>query len=307
MTPSRHLALAGALAGIALGTALPAWAAPVPADPMQRCRDLIPLIGKATEEDPSVGQVTPLGDTGCRYTDLQITISQYQGWMVGLLTVERIDFKRFYTDRLPLTLSVRAEGIRFFAPAMPAASAYQLKLVQKPVEVSFDYDYDADVLTIRDATFRGDQIGHITVTAALRGPDLDQIAVDTLPGDKALAGLSLQSLTVDFDNQGMLEGYALLPALLALPDGETNPEGAVAAAKLQAMAALVVLAAAAVPQDSVAALGRFIQAMPQPRGPFRLSIAPQPALAFAELMEAGSGDPTKLLALVKRLNLTASY
>ncbi|MGL4967834.1 MAG: hypothetical protein ACRC67_41845 [Inquilinus sp.] len=292
---------------VAAGIAPLAQAAPVPTDPVQRCRDLIPLIGKATEEDATVGKVTPLGDSGCRYTDLQITISQYQGWVVGSLTVDRIDFKRFYTDRLPLTLSVHAEGIRFFAPAMPAATAYQMKLVQKPVEVSFDYDYDADVLTIRDATFRGDRIGHITVTAALRGPNLDQIAVDTPPGDKAFAGLSLQSLTVDFDNQGMLEGYALLPALSALPDGETDPEGAVAAAKLQAMAALVVLSTAGVPPDSVAALGRFIQAMPQPRGPFRLSIAPQPALALTELMEAESGDPAKLLALVKRLNLTASY
>jgi hypothetical protein len=265
------------------------------------------MISKATAEDPTVGNVTPLGDTGCRYTDLQIAISQYQGWMVGSLTVDRIDFKRFYTDQLPRTLSVHAEGIRFFAPAMPAATAYQMKLVQRPIEISFDYDYDADVLTIRDATFRGDRIGHITVTAALRGPDLDQIAVDTLPGDKALAGLSLQSLTVDFDNQGMLEGYALLPALLALPDGETDPEGAVAAAKAQAMAQLAILVAAGVPKDSVAAIGRFIQSMPQPRGPFRLSITPQPALAFSEMAEAESGDAAKLLALTKRLNLTASY
>ena len=303
MTRIRSAAAALVLAGF---TPI-AQAAPMPTDPVQRCRDLIPLIGKATEEDPTVGKVTPLGDTGCRYTDLQITISQYQGWMVGSLTIDRIDFKRFYTDQLPLTLSVRAEGIRFFAPAMPAATAYQMKLVQKPVEVSFDYDYDADVLTIRDLTFRGDQIGHITVTAALRGPDLDQIAADTLPGDKALAGLSLQSLTVDFDNQGMLEGYALLPALLALPDGETDPEGAVAAAKAQAMAQLAILVVAGVPKDSVAAIGRFIQSMPQPRGPFRLSIAPQPALALAELAEAQSGDPAKLMALVKRLSLTASY
>jgi hypothetical protein len=57
----------------------------------------------------------------------------------------------------------------------------------------------------------------------------------------------------------------------------------------------------------VAAIGRFIQSMPQPRGPFRLSIAPQPALAFSEMAEAQSGDPAKLLALAKRLNLTASY
>ena len=140
MTPFRHLAMAGSLAGIALCITLPVQAVPMPADAVQRCRDLIPLISKATQEDPTVGKVTPLGDTGCRYTDLQITISQYQGWMVGSLTVDRIDFKRFYTDQLPLTLSVRAEGIRFFAPAMPAATVYQMKLVQRPVEVSFDYD-----------------------------------------------------------------------------------------------------------------------------------------------------------------------
>lgn len=304
MTLFRHLALAG----IALGTALPAWAAPVPADPVQRCRDLIPMI-RATEEPPVVGKVTPVGDAGCRYSDLQLTVSRYQGWTIGSLTLDRIDFKRFYTDRVPLTLSLRAEGIRFTAPAMPAASAYQMKLVQKPVEVSFDYDYDAatDVLTIRDATFRGDTIGHITVTAALRGLNLDKVAADRVPEPETLAGLSLQSLTVDFDNQGMLEGYALLPALSALPNGETDPEGAVAAAKTQAMAGLVVLAAAGVPPESVDAIGRFIQAMPQPRGPFRLSVAPQPALALAELAQVESGDPAKLMALVKRLNLTASY
>ncbi|MGO1080219.1 hypothetical protein [Inquilinus sp. CA228] len=118
--------LSAAAGIVAAGLAPLAQAAPMPADPVQRCRDLIPLIGKATEEDPTVGKVTPLGDTGCRYTDLQITISQYQGWMVGSLTIDRIDFKRFYTNRLPLTLSVRAEGIRFFAPAMPAATAYQM-------------------------------------------------------------------------------------------------------------------------------------------------------------------------------------
>ena len=298
---------AAALAAVA-GIALPAWAAPVPADPVQRCRDLIPMI-RATEEAPTVGKVTPVGDSGCRYADLKITISQYQGWVVGSLTVDRIDFKRFYTERMPITLSVRAEGIRFFAPAMPPATTYQMNLVQKPVEVSFDYDYDpaTNVLTVRDATFRGERIGHITVTAALRGLNLDKVATDRVAEPATMAGLSLQSLTVDFDNQGMFEGYALLPLLSALPEGETDPEGAVAAAKMQAMAGLVVLAAAGVPPGSVDAIGRFIQAMPEPRGPFRLSVAPQPPVALAELAGLESGDPTSLAALVKRLNLTASY
>lgn len=299
-----RIRIAIATAAVAAGTA---QAAPVPADPVQRCRELIPMIGKATEEARVVGSVTPVGDAGCRYTDLQVAISRYQGWTIGSLTLDRIDFKRFYTDQVPLTLSLHAEGIRFIAPALPTASAYQMKLVQKPVEVSFDYDYDAGVLTIRNATFRGDQIGHITATAALRGLDVDTLGPGTLPGDEALAALSLQALTVDFDNQGMLEGYALLPALYALPNGETDPEGAVAGAKAQAMAGLAVLTAAGVPQDSVAALGRFIQAVPQPRGPFRLSIAPQPPLPLAELVQAESGDPAKLMALAKRLNLTASY
>ncbi|WP_343715901.1 hypothetical protein [Inquilinus sp.] len=299
---------AAALVAVA-GIALPAWAAPVPADPVQRCRDLLPMLGKATEEAPTVGQVTPVGDTGCRYTDLQLSLSRYQGWKVGALTLDRIDFERFYTDRAPLTLSLRAEGIRFFAPALPAANAYQMKLVQKPLEITFDYDYDraADVLTIRDATFRGETIGHLTVTAAIQGIKLDTLAADSMPDTEFVAGLSLRSLTVEFDNQGMFESIALLPLLMALPDGETDPEGAVAAAKAQGMAALVVLTGAGVPEASVSAIGRFIQSMPQPRGPFRLSVAPQPPLAAAEVAAMESGGAAKLMELVKRLNLTASY
>jgi hypothetical protein len=297
---------------VVAGLAPLAQAAPVPADPVQRCRDLIPMIGKATEEEPTVGKVTPIGDSGCRYSDLLVAMSRYQGWMVGSLTIDRIDFKRFYTDRLPLTLSVRAEGIRFSAPALPAANNYQMKLVQKPIEITFDFDYDAatDVLTIRDATFRGQQIGHLTVTAAVRGLNLDKLAADQVVDPAAVARVALQSLTVEFDNQGMFEGYALLPILLALPDGETDPEGAVAAAKLQSMARLAILVAAGVPKESVAAIGRFIQSMPQPRGPFRLSLAPQPPFPLAELAELEPGEISelaKLTAVLKRLSLTASY
>lgn len=297
---------------VAAGLTLPAQAAPVPADPVQRCRDLVPMIGKAAEEEPTVGKVTPIGDSGCHYSDLLLAMSQYQGWTVGSLTIERIDFKRFYTDRLPLTLSLRAEGIRFTAPALPAANNYQMKLVQKPFEVTFDFDYDmaADVLTLRDATFRGQQIGHLTVTAAVRGLNLDKLAADQMVDPATVARVALQSLTMEFDNQGMFEGYALLPILFALPDGETDPEGAVAAAKLQGMAQLAILVAAGVPKESVAAIGRFIQSMPQPRGPFRLSLAPQPAFPLAELAELKPGEISelaRLTALLKRLNLTASY
>lgn len=307
-----RIRIAAAALVAAAGLALPARAAPMPADPVQRCRDLVPLISKATEEEPTVGKVTPIGDSGCHYSNLLVAMSQYQGWMVGSLTIERIDFKRFYTDRLPLTLSLRAEDIRFTAPALPAANTYQMKLVQKPVEVTFDFDYDAaaDVLTIRDATFRGQQIGHLTLTAAVRGLNLDKLAADQVVEPAAVAKVALQSLTVEFDNQGMFEGYALLPILLALPDGETDPEGAVAAAKLQGMAQLAILVAAGVPKDSVAAIGRFIQSMPQPRGPFRLSLAPQPPFPLAELAELEPGqisELARLTALLKRLNLTASY
>ncbi|WP_152613609.1 hypothetical protein, partial [Inquilinus limosus] len=288
---------------VAAGLAPLAQAAPVPADPVQRCRDLLPMLGKAAEEAPSVGEVTPVGDTGCRYTDLQLSMSRYQGWKVGALTLDRIDFERFYADRAPLTLSLRAEGIRFFAPALPAANAYQMKLVQKPLEITFDYDYDkiADVLTIRDATFRGETIGHLTVTAAIQGIKLDTLAADRVPDPEIATGVSLRSLTVDFDNQGMFENLALLPLLLALPDGETDPEGAVAAAKAQGMAVLVVLTGAGVPEASVSAIGRFIQSMPQPRGPFHVEIAPQPPLAFAELAAVESGGAAKVMELVKRL------
>jgi hypothetical protein len=184
-----------------------------------------------------------------------------------------------------------------------------MRLVQKPLEITFDFDYDkaADILTIRDATFRGETIGHLTVTAAVQGVKLDTLAADSMPDAEFAAGLSLRSLTVEFDNQGMFENLALLPLLMALPDGETDPEGAVAAAKAQGMGALVVLTGAGVPEKSVSAIGRFIQSMPQPRGLFRVAIAPKPPLAFAEVAAVEPGGAAKLMELVKRLNLTASY
>jgi hypothetical protein len=72
-----------ALMAAALPAAHQASAAPVPADPAQRCRDLMPMLGKATAEAPAVAEVTPVGDSGCRYTDLQLSLSRYQGWKVG--------------------------------------------------------------------------------------------------------------------------------------------------------------------------------------------------------------------------------
>jgi len=104
----------------------------------------------------------------------------------------------------------------------------------------------------------------------------------------------------------MFEIYALLPLLKLLPGGREDPEAAVAAAKARAAAGLALLTTAGVPEATVAALGRFIEAMPQPRGPLHLALAPQPPVAIAEITPAGSGDAAALTALLKRLNLTAS-
>jgi hypothetical protein len=297
--------MATALAGLAPS----AWAAPAATDPVQRCRDLLPLIAAATPEAPVVDAVTPIGEAGCHYANLRISMGRYQAWTIGSLTIDRIDFKRFYADELPMTLAVRAEGILFTPPLGSAATLYQMKLIQKPVEVALDYDYDvaADMLTLRDFTFRGEHIGHLTVTASLHGFNPDKISSRSLPSEEILSDVALNALAVDFDNQGMIEAYALLPTLTSLPNGDEDPEGAIAAAKTQAMAALVVLTAAGVPKDSVTALGRFIQAMPQPRGPFHLAIAPKPPLTVAELAAAPPDEPGKLAALIKRLNLTVSY
>jgi hypothetical protein len=299
------LVIAAALTGLAPA----AWAAPAPADPVERCRHLIPTISDGTSESVQVDAVTPVGDVGCRYTNLRVSLSKYQGWTIGSLTIDRLDFKRIETEQLPLTLSVQAEGIYFTPPALPPASAYQSRLIQKPIELTLDYGFDAatDTLTLRDFTFRGERIGHLTVTASLHGFNPDKIDPRNPPSEEILGDMSLNALAVDFDNQGMIEAYALLPALASLPNGDEDPEGAIAAAKTQAMAALVVLTAAGVPKDSVIALGRFIQAMPQPRGPFHLAVVPKPPLTVTELAAVPPDEPGKLAALIKRLNLTVSY
>lgn len=312
------------VAAAVLGPALPAAAAPAPTDPAQRCRDLLDRVAykpvgtpaEGDQEDPSVGTVTPIGETGCRYTDVlvgghpDIAGGWSPQWKIESLVVDRVDFGRSYADGLPLTLSVRADGIRnHYSRRMPADIAYQLKLVQAPVGIALDYTYDpsSDTLTLEKFSFGNDRIGRLSVTASVAGLDPGRIDPDRPPGSDALSAVSLKSLTVDFDNRGMFEIYALLPMLKLLPDGQDDPEVAVAAAKEQAAAGLALLTAAGVPEPTVAALGRFIQAMPQPRGPLHLAVAPQPPVAIAEVAEAGSDDPAKLAALLKRLNLTASY
>lgn len=299
-----------AIAGLSL-LALPALADQAPADPVARCKALFPISTAADSQAAGgfrVAEVEAIGDTGCRYTNLRIAPDSHQAWTVGSLTIDRIDFKRAEAGELPLTASLRAEDIRFSPNVPDAAFQYQMRLVQKPIELALDYDFDTatKILTIRDFTLQGPAIGHLGLTVAMGGFDPDAVDFSSPPAEKALAALTLNGLTLDFENKGLIEGYALLPALYVLPNGSEDPEGAIAAAKGQAMAALATLAGA-VPKDTITALGRFIQDLPQPKGRLQLALRPQQPIPLADATTIEAGDPAAVTALLKRLNLTASY
>ena len=201
MTLLRILALAAAV----LGPALPAAAAL--ADPTQRCRDLIDKVayaavgrpgedGRGAVEEPAVGTVTPLGKTGCRYTDVLVGGSVAMGggwspqWKVETLVLDQIDFDRYDAGRLPLTLSIRADGVRtYYGRRMPADIAYQLRLLQAPLGIALDYSYDpsADVLTVERFSFGNDRIGHLSATAELAGLNPERIDPAWPSGGDALS------------------------------------------------------------------------------------------------------------------------
>jgi len=122
----------------------PAQAATVPADPVARCKGLFHALPGLPADAVTFQKVAALGETGCRYSGLQITPDPSISWAADTLTIDRIDFARIYAGLPPLTLSARLDGAAYSAPPRPgnAAIRYYTRMNQKPVAITLDYGFD---------------------------------------------------------------------------------------------------------------------------------------------------------------------
>jgi hypothetical protein len=303
-----------ALSGVLLAMALlsgPAQAAEVPADPAARCEGLAHAFPELPADAVTFEKAAVLGETGCRYSGVQIRVNQYLSWMVDTLAIDRIDFTRAYAGLPPLTLSARLDGIAYNQPPQSgnAAIRYYNRLTQKPFGIALDYAFDpaSRVLTLKDFTMQGERLGRLSLTAEIG--DVDPALLDPLhtPWPATVPAVSLRDATAYLDNQGLIERFALMSILNALPGGTEHPEQAVAQAKTAAVAWIQATLADSLPGASVTALTGFIQDLPQPKRPVTMAAHPATPVSVPALL-LGERRPGQTEAeLIRDLGLTVTY
>lgn len=304
MTRIRRAAVAAIMAGLAPM----AHAAPVPADPAERCRGLLEIAAAvAGIAMPAAATVEPLGADGCRFSELRIDLGPGRSWTVGTLSADGLDFARIYQDRRLEAASLRAKDVQLKDSAVTAA------LGPGPVrlEAALDYRWDAATgeVEVASLSLSGPGLGEVALSNRRGNVRADAFAFDFAPKFPLLALIGagdLTALSLRFRDDGIVDRLLTTAAWgLAEKDPGTNEERK--AALQQALQNRVAsMSAGGFPDALVTPLLAFVRDFPAPR-PITLTAAPagpvpMPALLFGE--DAGGVTPE---ALFRRLNLTVTY
>jgi hypothetical protein len=298
------------LAAALLSAAGPAAAADTTAEPVARCKALLGQAPVAPGDALTVEKVTAQGEMGCRFSGLRLKVTPYQVWTVETLTLDRLDFGRLRAGSLPTTLSARAEGIRFSVdPEKSPAVAYQMKFLQKPFEITLDYNLDPEtrILAVKDFTMQGERIGRLSASEEIGGVDPSLFDLRQDPPEAALLGLTFRRSSFSLDNHGLIEGFLLMPFLGMLPDGMEHPEEAVAKAKEEVSGLVRQAMGEGLAEASGTALLSFIADFPQPKRPITITAAPSDPVPLASLAAMRPDDTAARAALGKSLNVSVTY
>jgi hypothetical protein len=301
---------AAAVAAIVAGLAPMAKAAPVPADPAERCHGLLEIVAQAAGiATPAAGTVQPLGSDGCRYAELRVDLGSGRSWTVGTLSADRLDFARIYQDRRLEAASLRAKDVRLKDAAVTAV------LGPGPVRGDAALDYRWDAAT-----------GEVEVASlSLSGPGLGEVALSNRRGNVqdqtfslgfgsrfpvlvVIGAGDLESLSLRFRDDGIVDRILTARAQGLAEKDAGSSEAERKAALQQAVQNQVASVAAGgwLPDSAMTPLLAFVRDFPTPR-PITLTAAPtgtvpMPALLFGE--DAGDVTPEELF---RRLNLAVTY
>ncbi|OWJ67860.1 hypothetical protein [Inquilinus limosus] len=297
------------LTAAALSTAHPALAAPVPSDPVERCRGLLEIAGQAGGiAAPAAATVEPLGPDGCRFTGLRLDLGPGRSWTVGSLTAGGLDFARITQDRRLEAASLRAKDVRLKDSAVTAA------LGPDPVRFDAALDYRWDVATgtveVAALSLSGAGLGEVAFSNRRGHVRADTFSFDLGPRVIILgliAAGDLQALSFRFRDDGIVDRFITAGARgLADKDpglSETERKLVLQQAIEHQVASM---SAGGFPEPMVAPLVAFVRDFPSPR-PITLTAAPigtvpMPALLLGE--DAGGATPAELF---RRMNLTVAY
>ena len=301
---------AAAVAAIVAGLAPMAKAAPVPADPAERCRGLLEIVAQAAGiATPAAGTVQPLGSDGCRYAELRVDLGPGRSWTVGSLSADRLDFARIYQDRRLEAASLRAKDVRLKDTAVTAA------LGPGPVrfDAALDYRWDAATgeVEVASLSLSGPGLGEMVLSNRRGNVQAQAFSLDfgsRFPVLAVIGAGDLTALSLRFRDDGIVDRILTAGArgLADKDPGTTEAERKAALHQALQNQMASISAGGWLPEAVVTPLQAFARDVPAPR-PITLTAAPtgtvpMPALLFGE--DAGNAMPEELF---RRLNLAVTY
>jgi hypothetical protein len=305
MTRIRRTAAA---AVILAGLAPTAHAAPVPADPIERCRGLLEIAAAvAGIATPTAAAIEPLGADGCRFSELRIDLGPGRSWTVGTLSTDGLDFARIYQDRRLEAASLRAKDVQLKDSAVTAA------LGPGPVKLDAALDYRWNAATgeveVASLSLSGPGLGEVALSNRRGNVRADAFAFDVAPRFPVLVLIGagdLAALSLRFRDDGIVDRI-LTAAAWDLAEKDPGPNEERKAALQQAIELQVAAMTASDFPPSMVSLLAFVRDFPAPR-PITLTAAPtgkvpMPALIFGQ--EAVDGATPR--ELFRRLNLAVTY
>lgn len=278
-----------ALMVAALSAAHQAAAEPVPADPVERCRGILSAIPPLTHAAATAERVEPVGGKGCRFTGVTEE-SGRRKTSIGLILVERLDFDRVYSGRLPDAVTLRVQDIVLRGDGMPTSIG--------PFDFIADYDLDvrAKVFTLRELTLRGASLGELALSGEVEGYSLPAHG-GFWPVDDQDA-VRLRRIRLRAVDRGFIGAF-----LLGRSSSERDVQAAVDDVKSDMSANLARWPAFGVPKPAVEALTAYVGDLPSPRRAITISAEPATPIPVNRL---DPFDP-RLRQTMEHLNLVVAY
>ena len=269
-----------------------------------RCAELLEPLSPS-KSPPGPTSVQPTGPDECRFGNIRLSLGRLVGYRMDSLLVRGIPFDRPQGPLAPVHARVEARGITLSISSQPAKLAWLSRQQEGPFDLTLDATYDpaTTILVVSEFSMDGETLGHVGLRARLENVHLVTAQSNETPEMEALPGL--KSLHVELDSRTFLSRYILPIIMNMLPDDD--PDGAFQAGRANVIAAIrAVLPTSGASADTTEAAAGLVADFPHPKHPAVLDIeANTPITPDAVL--AASDNPAQLPALLRALNVTASY
>jgi len=242
----------------------------------------------------------------CVITHVKITISPLRNWTIDRLTVSGPDFRGLEKGKpFPSALRVETQGIRFAPDIDDAHTRYVLQVQQRPFDARLSYEWDkaTQQLHLRELALDSPRGGLVVLSM-----DADLSDLDTRTTVPELKDLGIRHVRMVLDNNGIFEDM-LAPVLIGLVPPDDDPAVEIPKAQARELAQLRKLPSSVIDEASKAALTRFINDFPHPRGRLEIDQTFDRPLQLGDLkafLVAGTGTWSQGSRIKARYDPSAS-